>query len=55
LNVKAVGSGPGPKGEIRSGWEATATLKRSDFEVKAFLPAVSDEVSLIIAAEGIKQ
>jgi polyisoprenoid-binding protein YceI len=55
LNVQAVGSGPGPKGEPRSGWEATATLKRSDFEVKTFLPAVSDEVSLIIAVEGIKQ
>jgi polyisoprenoid-binding protein YceI len=55
LNVQAIGSGPGPKGEFRSGWEATATLKRSDFEVKTFLPAVTDEVSLRIAVEGIKQ
>lgn len=55
LNVQAVGSGPGPKGEFRSGWEATTTLKRSDFEVKALLPAVSDQVSLRIAVEGIKQ
>jgi len=55
LNVQAIGSGPGPKGESRSGWEATAKLKRSDFEVKTFLPAVSDEVSLLIAVEGIKQ
>jgi polyisoprenoid-binding protein YceI len=55
LNVQAIGSGPGPKGEFRSGWEATTTLKRSDFEVKALLPAVSDEVSLRIAVEGVKQ
>jgi len=55
LNVQAIGSGPGPKGEFRSGWEATTTLKRSDFEVKALVPAVSDEVSLRLAVEGIKQ
>jgi polyisoprenoid-binding protein YceI len=55
LDVKAIGTGPGPKGEIRSGWEATATLKRSDFEVKTFLPAVGDDVGLTIAIEGIKQ
>ena len=54
LNVQAIGSGPGPKGEFRSGWDATTTLKRSDFEVKTFLPAVTDEVSLRIAVEGIK-
>jgi polyisoprenoid-binding protein YceI len=55
LDVKAVGTGPGPKGEIRAGWEATTTLKRSEFEVKTFLPAVGDDVALIIAVEGIKQ
>jgi polyisoprenoid-binding protein YceI len=55
LNVQSIGNGPGPKGEFRSGWEATATLKRSDFEVKTFLPAVADEVTLRIAVEGIKQ
>jgi polyisoprenoid-binding protein YceI len=55
LNVKAIGSGPGPKGEFRSGWEGTATLKRSDFEVKALLPGIADEVSLILSVEGIKQ
>ena len=55
LNVQVIGSGPGPKGEFRMGWEATAELKRSDFEVKTFLPAVSDEVGLRIAVEGIKQ
>jgi polyisoprenoid-binding protein YceI len=55
LDVKAIGTGPGPKGETRSGWEGTATLKRSDFEVKTFLPAVGDDVGLTIEVEGIKQ
>jgi polyisoprenoid-binding protein YceI len=55
LTVQQIGAGPGPKGESRVGWEATVTLKRSDFEVKTFLPAVGDEVGLTIAVEGIKQ
>ena len=55
LKTRLIGSGPGPKGESRTGAEATTTLKRSDFDVKAFLPAVSDEVDLIIAVEAIKQ
>ena len=55
LKNTLIGRGPGPKGETRTGAEATATLKRSDFDVKAFLPAVSDEVDLIIAVEAIKQ
>jgi polyisoprenoid-binding protein YceI len=55
LKTTLIGTGPGPKGETRTGAEATTTLKRSDFDVKAFLPAVSDEVDLIIAVEAIKQ
>ena len=55
LKTTLIGTGPGPKGETRTGAEATGTLKRSDFDVKAFLPAVSDEVDLIIAVEAIKQ
>jgi polyisoprenoid-binding protein YceI len=50
-----IGSGPGPKGEPRLGAESIVTLKRSDFDVKAFLPAVTDEVQLRIAVEAIKQ
>jgi polyisoprenoid-binding protein YceI len=55
LDVKAIGTGTGPKGEFRAGFEATTTLKRSEFEVKTFLPAVGDDVALTIAVEGIKQ
>jgi polyisoprenoid-binding protein YceI len=55
VNLQVIGTGPDPKGAIRMGWEGTATLKRSDFDVKALVPAVSDEVDLIIAVEAIKQ
>jgi polyisoprenoid-binding protein YceI len=53
--VQVIGTGPGPKGETRLGSESSVTLKRSDFDVKAFLPAVTDEVQLRIAVEAIKQ
>lgn len=55
LNLQVIGTGPDPKGAIRMGWEGTAALKRSDFDVKGLIPAVSDEVDLIIAVEAIKQ
>jgi polyisoprenoid-binding protein YceI len=55
LAVQVIGSGQGPKGESRLGTESTVTLKRSDFDVKAFLPAIADDVQLRIAVEAIKQ
>lgn len=55
LNLQVIGTGPDPKGAIHMGWEGTAALKRSDFDVKALVPAVSDEVDLIIAVEAVKQ
>ena len=55
LKIAILGTGPGPKGEIRIGAEGSTTLKRSDFDVKTFLPAVGDEVGLILAVEAIKQ
>ena len=55
LKTTLIGTGLGPKGETRTGAEASASLKRSDFDVKAMLPAVADKVNLIIAVQGIKQ
>src|ERR1700757_5364476 len=55
LKTTLIGTGLGPKGETRTGAEVSASLKRSDFDVKAMLPAVADEVNLIIAVQGIKQ
>jgi polyisoprenoid-binding protein YceI len=53
--VQVIGSGTDPQGKTRLGTESTVTLKRSDFDVKAFLPAIPDEVQLRIAVEAIKQ
>ena len=55
LKTTLIGTGLGPKGETRTGAEANASLKRTDFDIKAMLPAVADEVNLIIAVQGIKQ
>ena len=38
-----------------AGFNLTGTLKRSDFGMKAFLPMISDDVSLTINVEGIRQ
>ena len=52
--VKEVGSGKGPKGEERIGFETSFQLKRSDFDIKYGLPAISDDVFVTVTCEGIK-
>ncbi|QBF32289.1 YceI family protein [Thalassococcus sp. S3] len=37
-----------------AGFDATTTLKRSDFNLGAFAPAVSDEVEVTISVEAMK-
>jgi polyisoprenoid-binding protein YceI len=50
-----VGAGKDPWGGYRSGYVASATIKRSDFGV-SFLPgAIGDDVELTINIESIKQ
>lgn len=45
----------GPKeGVSTMGFEASATIVRSDFGLGAFAPAVSDEIDLIISIEALK-
>ncbi|AWN55359.1 polyisoprenoid-binding protein [Methylobacterium sp. 17Sr1-1] len=49
LEVTLVGAGANPMNKKQTvGFEAKGTLKRSDFGVKAFVPAVSDEVHLVL-------
>ncbi|WP_443748438.1 YceI family protein [Asticcacaulis solisilvae] len=38
-----------------AGFTATATIKRSDFGMGAYVPAVSDQIDLYIEAETLKQ
>ena len=45
----------GPKEGVPTlGFEASATIVRSDFGLGAFAPAVSDEIELIISIEALK-
>jgi polyisoprenoid-binding protein YceI len=52
--VKEIGTGKGPKGEVRIGFETSFQLKRSDFDIKYGLPAIGDDVFVTVACEGIK-
>jgi polyisoprenoid-binding protein YceI len=38
-----------------AGFTASATIKRSDFGMRAFLPLIGDEVDIAINAEGVRQ
>jgi polyisoprenoid-binding protein YceI len=55
LNVTFNGAGSGMMGDTRAGFQATATLLRSDFGMKTFLPMVGDQVTLLIDAEFSKK
>src|SRR5258706_850785 len=49
LAVQVIGTGPGPKEEIRLGPESTWMLKRNDFDLQAFLPAGHERLQTEIA------
>ncbi len=51
LKVKFTGFGKGMDGAPRIGFAAKAAIKRSDFGMKAFVPAVGDDVALEIDLE----
>ncbi len=56
LKVTAFKCGPNPfNKKPMCGGEATGTLKRSEFGMKAALGAASDDVRLIIAFEGVRE
>ena len=54
VKLERLGTGKDPRGKTRSGWETVFTINRSDFGVKGFLPAIGDEVRIIVAVEGIQ-
>jgi len=50
LRARLVGSGTNPMDKAFTvGFEATGTIKRSDFEIKQYLPLLGDDVQLNIA------
>jgi polyisoprenoid-binding protein YceI len=57
LKTKLLGVGPGPKGSQLSGWEATTTLKKSDFGVNGpagLSAALGDDVNVTLNIEAKK-
>lgn len=54
--LKVIGAGPGKRGEMRSGFEATTTIKRSDYGMAYGLPSVvGDSVEITLSVEGVMQ
>ena len=52
LKVKSLGFGPGMNGAAISGWEATLTLDRRDFDITADQGAVGNKVDVLINVEA---
>lgn len=52
--AELVGQADTPRG-AKSGFEATLTIDRNDFEVKTYPGALGDEVRIVIFVEGNKQ
>ena len=52
LKTKSLGFGPGMKGAMLSGWEASTTLNRNDFGVTAYPKVLGDDVAVTITIEA---
>jgi polyisoprenoid-binding protein YceI len=52
--VSLAGMGKDPYGGTRAGFEATFTLKRSEFGMTFMQDGLSDEVQVIVSVEGVK-
>jgi polyisoprenoid-binding protein YceI len=55
VQANITGQGKGPKGEVRTGAEVHFTVKRSEYGVKYGLPALGDDVEMILAVEGVRK
>ena len=56
LNARLIGSGTNPLDKsFTVGFEATGTIKRSDFGIKQYLPLLGDDVALKIAGAFVLQ
>ena len=55
MKVVQTGQGKDPWGNFRRGFEATFSIKRSEFGMGFMLKAASDEVQVTVSLEGIKK
>jgi polyisoprenoid-binding protein YceI len=55
LDVTVLKVGPNPRTQLPTvGFEATTTLKRSDFGLGAYVPQVGDEIRMQITSQGVE-
>lgn len=52
LKTKSLGFGPGMKGVMLSGWEATTTVNRNDFGITRYPGMLGDDVPITISVEA---
>ena len=52
LKVKSLGFGPGMRGAMISGWEATTTLNRNDFGITRYHGVLGDDIPVTINIEA---
>jgi polyisoprenoid-binding protein YceI len=55
LKVKSLGFGPGMRGTMLSGWQATTTLHRSDFGISTMPKVLGEDVDVTIGIEAHEQ
>lgn len=55
VTLMRTGSGQNVKKQDIVGYETTFTIKRSDYGVSGYLPAIGDEVTLTVSLESTKQ
>lgn len=54
FEVMHLASGKDMKGNAIGGFEGKLEFKRSDFGIKTFLPAVGDDITLLVSIEALK-
>jgi len=52
LKTKSLGFGPGMRGAMLSGWEASTTINRNDFGIAAYPKVLGDDVAVTITVEA---
>ena len=55
VEAERVGAGKDPKGNFRMGWETVFTIKRAEFGITYGPDALSDEIRITLAVEGIRR
>jgi polyisoprenoid-binding protein YceI len=55
VTVRNTGAGKDPWGGFRTGWETSFTINRSDFGMDFMMGGVSDEVTIFVAVEAVRQ